>query len=250
VVEHKNGHELAIRRRCVQAKNAVVSGVVTGGDLLHFDTDALFCWDGVVEHTGRRCGGRVAKSNHVCIEVMQGADVFRVDTVHFFWEIDAERGARLEILNRKPVQRVHLFIQYQICRCEHYLLDEDVGTVRDKQVPVLLLRQMLKRRDENLKVCGAVLVGVDVELRAAVVDAEKNATAVGGGGGGAREAGGAQLMKWLEAVRCARMDKPGGLGDCCRIQQVTVPNVTSNTFFFGGKGRDRTVQTSRDLRQL
>jgi hypothetical protein len=68
--------------------------------------------------------------------------------------------------------------------------------------------------------------------------------------GGWGEAGGAQLVKRLEAVRCARMDKAGGLGDCCRIQQVTVPNVTSNTVFFGGKGRARTVQTSRDLRRL
>lgn len=93
-------------------------------------------------------------------------------------------------MNRKPVQRVHLFIQYQIRRREPNPLDENVGIVRDEQAPVLLLRQMLKRRDEDLKVGGAVLIGVNVELRGGVVDAEENATA-GGGGGGQREARGA-----------------------------------------------------------
>ncbi len=71
---------------------------------------------------------------------MQRADVFGKYTVNFFWKVDAERGAGLEILNGKPVQRVDLFIKYQICRCEHNLLDENVGIVRDEQVPVLLLR--------------------------------------------------------------------------------------------------------------
>ena len=45
---------MAIRGRSVEAKNAVVGGVVTGGNLLHFDADALFCWDSVIEQTGRR----------------------------------------------------------------------------------------------------------------------------------------------------------------------------------------------------
>ncbi len=175
MVEQEHWHKLAVGGGGIEARHAVIGGVVAGGDLLDFNALALFGGNAVLVGAGGGGGGGVGEPYDVCVEIVGGAGIFGEEAVNFLRKVDVERAAALQVVNGDAVQRVNLLQKNHVRTGEAQPFDEHVGVVGNDELPVLGLRNVLERRAEHFEICGAVGVGVDVEGGTGVIEVKDDA---------------------------------------------------------------------------